>query len=60
MKELQASIDDNSFPFVWEQALPVIQPDGSTVDFVFPLHWSIVDRSGDAIVLGKVALLKAL
>lgn len=51
VKEVQAAFDDDAFPFVWEQSIPVTHPDGSTENFVFPLHWSIIDRSGDAIVL---------
>jgi len=40
------ALNDGTFPFVWTRSLKV-----SGSDYVFPFHWSIVDKTGDAIVL---------
>ena len=51
VKEVQQAIELNTFAYVYELPTQLNNPDGTTSSFVFPIHWSIVDKSGDAIVL---------
>ena len=51
VEELRNSINSDEFPFVYEKSLRIQNEEGEWIDYAFPLHWSVNDRSGDSLVL---------
>eukprot|EP00111_Clytia_hemisphaerica_P001773 TCONS_00004996-protein len=50
--EVREALSNGTFPAVWGRELKVgFIRIGLTQNYIFPIHWSIVDNSGDAIVL---------
>ena len=49
---MRLAFKEDTFPMIWEEHVRYWEPNTPVdPDFVFPLHWSVVDRKGDAIVI---------
>ena len=51
VQEIRLAFQKDRFPLVWEQPTRYWVPPRVLNNFVFPFHWSVVDRSGDAIII---------